>query len=303
MGAVSCSPTAGSSNGCRHRRPHCSIERTARSSHLSSALSCPNTADCAEINRPSRSPRRPDHIHVYCDSCRRRHLFLLRRREDRLSPRRRVQQQLPTPTPDDDPSGTASPSTLLSPSGNRVVRRLAHHLSPRPQRVGIVVCDRKTIRRRRPRALALPASSSSLMRGLARPSERAARTRRARPCAAVTATAWLRLISSATRPRQGPRTLARLYGLSSARQGGDPPLQHAAQARPAWAARGAAARLCSSRHGLARPVQLVARWRPPALRGCSPTLRDTGSPDLGSGAAWPRQRHGGSPATAARGAV
>jgi len=42
-----------------------------------------------------------------------------------------VQQRLPTPTPDDDPSGTVSPSTLLSPSGNRVVRRLAHHLSPR----------------------------------------------------------------------------------------------------------------------------------------------------------------------------
>ena len=43
-----------------------------------------------------------------------------------------VQQRLPTPTPDDGPSGTVSPSTLLSPSGNRVVRRLAHHLSPRP---------------------------------------------------------------------------------------------------------------------------------------------------------------------------
>jgi ABC-type nickel/cobalt efflux system permease component RcnA len=40
--------------------------------------SCPDTADCAEINRPSRSPHRPDHIHVHCDSCRRRHLFLLR---------------------------------------------------------------------------------------------------------------------------------------------------------------------------------------------------------------------------------
>jgi hypothetical protein len=43
-----------------------------------------------------------------------------------------VQQRLPTPTPDDGPSGTVSPSALLSPSGNRVVRRLAHHLSPRP---------------------------------------------------------------------------------------------------------------------------------------------------------------------------
>jgi hypothetical protein len=41
-----------------------------------------------------------------------------------------VQQWLPTPTPDVGPSGTASPPTLLSPSGKRVVRRLAHHLSP-----------------------------------------------------------------------------------------------------------------------------------------------------------------------------
>ncbi|PWZ29456.1 hypothetical protein Zm00014a_042632 [Zea mays] len=44
-----------------------------------------------------------------------------------------VQQRLPTPTPDVGPSGTASPPTLLSPSGNRVVRRLAHHLSQRPR--------------------------------------------------------------------------------------------------------------------------------------------------------------------------
>jgi hypothetical protein len=47
-----------------------------------------------------------------------------------------VQQRLPTPTPDDGPSGTVSPPTLLSPSGNRVVRRLAHHLSPRPRAPG-----------------------------------------------------------------------------------------------------------------------------------------------------------------------
>jgi hypothetical protein len=47
-----------------------------------------------------------------------------------------VQQRLPTPTPDDGPSGTASPPMLLSPSGNRVVRRLAHHLSPRPRASG-----------------------------------------------------------------------------------------------------------------------------------------------------------------------
>jgi hypothetical protein len=168
MGAVSCSPTAGS-NGCRHRRPHCSIERTARSSHLSSAPSCLDTADCAEINRPSRSPRRPDRIHVYCDSCRRRHLFLLRRREDRLSPRRR---------------GAAA--TAYSDSRRRPIRNglTVDALEPERQqggssagsspfstatRAGIMVCDRKTIRRRRPRALALPASSSSLMRGLARP--------------------------------------------------------------------------------------------------------------------------------------
>jgi hypothetical protein len=44
-----------------------------------------------------------------------------------------VQQRLPTPTPDVGPSGTVSPPTLLSPSGNSVVRRLAHHLSPRPR--------------------------------------------------------------------------------------------------------------------------------------------------------------------------
>jgi hypothetical protein len=47
-----------------------------------------------------------------------------------------VQQRLPTPTPDVGPSVTASPPTLLSPSGNRVVRRLAHHLSPRPHASG-----------------------------------------------------------------------------------------------------------------------------------------------------------------------
>jgi hypothetical protein len=50
-------------------------------------------------------------------------------------------------------------------------------------RAEVVVCDSKTVRRRqRPRALALTASSSSLMCGLARP-------RRARPCAADAATA------------------------------------------------------------------------------------------------------------------
>ncbi|PWZ08777.1 hypothetical protein Zm00014a_002205 [Zea mays] len=47
-----------------------------------------------------------------------------------------VQQRLPTPTPDDGPSGTVSPPALLSLSGNRVVRRLAHHLSPRPSAPG-----------------------------------------------------------------------------------------------------------------------------------------------------------------------
>jgi hypothetical protein len=47
-----------------------------------------------------------------------------------------VHQRLPTPTPDDGPSGVASPPALLSPSGNRVVRRLAHHLSPRPRAPG-----------------------------------------------------------------------------------------------------------------------------------------------------------------------
>jgi hypothetical protein len=47
-----------------------------------------------------------------------------------------VQQRLPTPTPDDGPSGTVSPTAPLSPSGNKVVRRLAHHLSPRPRAPG-----------------------------------------------------------------------------------------------------------------------------------------------------------------------
>jgi hypothetical protein len=47
-----------------------------------------------------------------------------------------MQQRLPTPTSDDGPSGTASPSALLSPNDNRVVRRLAHHLSPRPRAPG-----------------------------------------------------------------------------------------------------------------------------------------------------------------------
>jgi hypothetical protein len=45
----------------------------------------------------------------------------------------------PNPTrPFDEagPSGTSSPPPLLSPSGNRVIRRLAHHLSPRPRPPG-----------------------------------------------------------------------------------------------------------------------------------------------------------------------
>ncbi|PUZ40174.1 hypothetical protein GQ55_9G403600 [Panicum hallii var. hallii] len=45
----------------------------------------------------------------------------------------------PNPTrPSDEagPSGTSSPPLLLSPSGNRVIRRLAYHLSPRPRPPG-----------------------------------------------------------------------------------------------------------------------------------------------------------------------
>jgi hypothetical protein len=44
-----------------------------------------------------------------------------------------VPARLPSPTLDVGPSGTTSPPTLLSPSGNRVIHRLAHHLSPRPR--------------------------------------------------------------------------------------------------------------------------------------------------------------------------
>jgi hypothetical protein len=46
-------------------------------------------------------------------------------------------QQNPTrPSDVAGPSGTSSPPPLLSPSGNRVIRRLAHHLSPRPRPPG-----------------------------------------------------------------------------------------------------------------------------------------------------------------------
>jgi hypothetical protein len=46
--------------------------------------------------------------------------------------------QPPSTRPSDEagPSGTASPPPLLSPSGNRMVRRLAHHLSLRPHQTG-----------------------------------------------------------------------------------------------------------------------------------------------------------------------
>lgn len=44
-----------------------------------------------------------------------------------------VPARLPSPTLDAGPSGTTSPPTLLSPSGNRVIHRLANHLSPRPR--------------------------------------------------------------------------------------------------------------------------------------------------------------------------
>jgi hypothetical protein len=78
--------------------------------------------------------------------------------------------------------------------------------------------------------------------------------------------------------RACPASGARAAGGSLARPGSTlvRPRVHAPRAAPwrAPAARGwpgAAARLCSSRHGLARPVQLAARRRPPALRGPAST--------------------------------
>ncbi|XP_025801358.1 basic proline-rich protein-like [Panicum hallii] len=48
-----------------------------------------------------------------------------------------IPQRPPTrPSDEAEPSGTSSPPPLLSPSGNRMVRRLAHHLSPRPRQPG-----------------------------------------------------------------------------------------------------------------------------------------------------------------------
>jgi hypothetical protein len=44
-----------------------------------------------------------------------------------------VPARLPSLTPDVGPSGTPSSPSLLSPSGNRVIHRLAHHLPPRPR--------------------------------------------------------------------------------------------------------------------------------------------------------------------------
>jgi|UniRef100_A0A804QID2 hypothetical protein len=131
MGAVSCSPTAGSSNGCRHRRPRCSIERTARSSHLSSVP----RARTRLTARKSTGPRGRPIGQITSTSTATVAVDATSSSSDderiALVLGDGVQQRLPTPTPDDDPSGTVSPSTLLSPSGNRVVRRLAHHLSPR----------------------------------------------------------------------------------------------------------------------------------------------------------------------------
>jgi hypothetical protein len=152
-----------------------------------------------------------------------------------------------------------------------------------------VVCDCKTVRRRRrPRALTLTASSSSLMRGLARPSERAARPLRAQTCVADTATARLRPISSATRPRQGPRWFARLCGLSSARRRLARPEQRAARRRPASAARGAGSLdLSSARRGgslgLSRaPRGGLARLQ---LRAARPRGGSLGAPTEGLRAA------------------
>jgi hypothetical protein len=127
-----------------------------------------------------------------------------------------VQQRLPTPTPDDGPSGTTSPPALLSPRGNRVVRRLAHHLSPMATCAGVVVYNRKTVRRRRTRALALPASSSSLICGLARP-------RRARPCA----------VAPLARPQPVARLLRAQPGPGRRRGGSPATAARRALARPA----------------------------------------------------------------------
>lgn len=59
MGVVPYSPNADFIRR-RHLRCRCSIERTARPSLLSCAPSCLNTANYAEVDRPSRSLHRPD---------------------------------------------------------------------------------------------------------------------------------------------------------------------------------------------------------------------------------------------------
>jgi hypothetical protein len=110
-----------------------------RSSGLLIQVASPaDTADCAEVNRPlAVAPSARSH------QCRLRPLPSMTPlppptlRGIALVLGDGVQQRLPTPTPNVGPSGTASPPTLLSPSANRVVCRLAHHLSPRPRASGL----------------------------------------------------------------------------------------------------------------------------------------------------------------------
>jgi hypothetical protein len=166
-----------------------------------------------------------------------------------------------------------------------------------------VVCDRKTVRRRRPRALALPASSSSLIYGLARP-------RRARPCApdAATTRRLARRNFSAWRAhRARPSLSSTWHGLAR-------PRERAARWLP-W-------RGLSARPGLGR-----RRGGSPATAACGAARREDGAARREDGAArhcgspgeasvrgavaplaWPKRvrpglgrRRGGSPATTARG--
>jgi hypothetical protein len=153
----------------------------------------------------------------------------------------------------------------------------------------VVVCNRKTVRRRHPRALALPASSSSLICGLARP-------RRARPCAVVPlarpqpVARLLRARPGPGRRRGGsPATAARgaVGGEASAR--GAP---SARAARPRQAAR-RLARHSSVRRGTVRgqprPARRGASLVPGRCGSVFPAPED-GAPMEGFGAArwWKR---------------
>jgi hypothetical protein len=213
-----------------------------------------------------------------------------------------VQQRLPTPTPDDDPSRTASPPTLLSPSGNRVVRRLAHHLSPRPRASGSwSATARPSDDDVRERALALTASSSSLICGLARP-------RRARLCAADVATTR-RLARPSSRARAARDAASQACGPASAaawRLARHRLARHSASglasagsavARPlvpraAQGIDGAAARLAA-----ARPVQPQRVDRPQRTRPAARLLARRGAT---SRRGSPARRGGRSSATAGR---